>query len=57
MTAALMTPAMTTAELEAVLFRLYAPGEMTEVAREFRAELARLYYAVTGRWFAARFYY
>jgi hypothetical protein len=57
MTAALMTPAMTTPELEAVLFRLYVPGPMTEVAREFRAELARLYYAATGRWFAARFYY
>jgi hypothetical protein len=54
---ALMTPVMTTAELEATLFRLYVPGPMTETAREFRAEMARLYYAVTGRWFAARFYY
>jgi hypothetical protein len=50
------TPAFVAA-LEAELFTLYAPGALTEVAREMRSQLAHLYHAATGRWFAARFYY
>lgn len=47
------------AALEAELFKLYATtaATMTEAMMAYRAELANLYYAATGRYFAARFYY
>jgi hypothetical protein len=52
------TPVFVTA-LEAELFGLYAKtaATLTEAMMAYRAELANLYYAVTGRYFAARFYY
>jgi len=47
------------AALEAELVGLYATtaAVMTEAMLAYRTELANLYYAATGRWFAARFYY
>jgi hypothetical protein len=54
-----MTTPVFAAALEAELVGLYTTtaAVMTEAALAYRTELANLYYAATGRWFAARFYY
>ena len=45
------------AEIEEALYGLYQATALPEKMRETRAALARRYHDLTGRWFAARFYY